>query len=157
MRLNEAGKMVDFWWRETARHFPSVEIDQYVVMPNHLHGILIIHMGGHIGPPLRDGSAKGDDLGTHTGPPLRDVSIGSPLASVIDVIQWFKTMTTNAYIRAVNQHGWPRFDGKLWQRGFHDHVIRTEEDLNRIRAYILYNPSQWRADAENPTRHSSAL
>jgi hypothetical protein len=75
--------------------------------------------------------------GEHAGSPLRRV------------VQWFKTMTTNEYIRGVKQHGWPPFPGKLWQRNYWDHIIRNESDLNRIREYIRNNSITWELDALN--------
>jgi REP element-mobilizing transposase RayT len=59
-------------------------------------------------------------------------------------------MTTNAYIRGVNENNWPPFPGKLWQRSYYEHVIRDELDLSCIRQYILDNPLQWSLDRENP-------
>ena len=65
-------------------------------------------------------------------------------------MDWFKTMTTNNYIRGVKQHGWATFPGKLWQRNYHEHVIRNEEELHSLRQYIIDNPLQWALDQENP-------
>ena len=59
-------------------------------------------------------------------------------------------MTTNDYIRGVKQRGWVSFPGKLWQRNYHEHIIRDEDELSRIRAYIINNPLQWELDRENP-------
>ena len=67
-----------------------------------------------------------------------------------DVAGWFKTMTTNAYIRSVKQRGWPRFPGKLWQRDYYEHIVRDDDELNRTREYIIYNPANWDADEDNP-------
>jgi hypothetical protein len=77
--------------------------------------------------------------GEHTGSPLHRV------------IQWFKTMTTNEYIRGVKQNGWPSFPGKLWQRNYYEHIIRNENEMARIREYITNNPAQWALDRENPS------
>ncbi|MBI4317141.1 MAG: hypothetical protein HY675_01515 [Chloroflexi bacterium] len=66
------------------------------------------------------------------------------------VIEWFKTMTTNAYIRGVKQDGWTPFSGRLWQRNYYERVIRNEDELNHIREYIAYNPLNWATDRENP-------
>jgi hypothetical protein len=73
-------------------------------------------------------------FGEHTGSPL------------YRVIQWFKTMTTNEYIRGVKQYGWPRFDRKLFQRDYWEHIIRNEQEYNRIKQYIINNPSKWDSD-----------
>ena len=67
-------------------------------------------------------------------------------ASISDVMDWFKTMTTNEYIRGVKQLGWKRYNKKLWQRSFNDNIIRTEYSLERIRKYIINNPANWGKD-----------
>jgi hypothetical protein len=84
----------------------------------------------------------GKQQGRHTGPALQ----GSPLQRVV---QWFKTMSTNEYIRGVKQCGWPPFPGKLWQRNYWEHIVRNEPELNRIREYIHNNPAHWELDKLN--------
>ena len=59
-------------------------------------------------------------------------------------------MTTNQYIRGIKACRWERFNGKLWQRNYYEHIIRDERELNQIREYIVNNPMQWELDAENP-------
>lgn len=68
-----------------------------------------------------------------------------------DLMQWFKTMTTNAYIQGVKQAGWAEFPGKLWQRSYYDHIIRNEHDLSNIRLYIEGNPARWMDDEHYST------
>ena len=85
-----------------------------------------------------DDCRHGRTAGEHTGSPLHRV------------IQWFKTMTTNEYICGVKQHGWTPFPGKLWQRNYYEHIVRNENEMARIREYIMNNPAQWAADKENP-------
>lgn len=75
--------------------------------------------------------------------------IGSPLHRVV---QWFKTMTTNEYIRNVTTKRWKPFSRRLWQRNYYEHVIRNEDKLNKIRQYIQFNPLKWHLDRENPER-----
>ena len=65
-------------------------------------------------------------------------------------MQWFKTMTTNAYIRGVKADGWEPFQGRLWQRSYYERVIRNEDELYQAQRYIAGNPSKWMEDAENP-------
>ena len=62
------------------------------------------------------------------------------------VLQWFKTMTTNEYIRGVKHHNWQRFDKKLWQRNYYEHIIRNEKSHRHISEYIKNNPSKWQDD-----------
>jgi REP element-mobilizing transposase RayT len=69
--------------------------------------------------------------------------IGSPLHVVI---QWFKTMTTNHYIRGVKQQNWQPFNGKLWQRNYWEHIIRNENSYQNISEYIKNNPQNWEND-----------
>jgi REP element-mobilizing transposase RayT len=69
-----------------------------------------------------------------------------------DVVGAFKSLSTNAYIRGVRELGWPPFDKRLWQRNYYEHIVRNEDDLNRIREYIENNPANWETDRENPER-----
>jgi len=122
MHLNPAGHMIAQWWAELPRKFPDLWIDCTVVMPNHTHAILVI-----------DRTDAPSDI----------------ITALPDAIGWFKTMTTNAYIRSVKADGWPRFDGHLWQGRYHDHIIRDDADLTRIRHYIANNPARWDKDTFN--------
>ena len=153
MILNEAGAMLARWWTELPHKFPAVEIDEYMVMPNHFHGVVVIvdpnpagadhvvadHAGAaHVGADLR----VRPGAGTHTG---AGTHVGVPLPTVM---QWFKTMTTNEYIWGVKQYGWAPFRGKLWQRNYYEHIIRDQNDLDRVRRYIRHNPLNWQKDRE---------
>ena len=80
--------------------------------------------------------------GEHTGSPLQRL------------VQWFKTMTTNEYIRGVKNQQWPPFNKKLWQRNYWEHIIRDEESLNRIRQYIIDNPLHWTIDSLHPAHNT---
>ncbi|HTG34847.1 MAG TPA: transposase [Thermoanaerobaculia bacterium] len=128
LQANDAGQMVERWWRELTRKFPTVSMDEFVVMPNHLHGVLILQ---------RSQVSQGSE--------------SSPLGTVMD---WFKTMTTNEYIRGVKNHGWKNFPRRLWQRDYFDRIIRDQNEIEMIREYIRRNPSQWSQDPENPMRVS---
>ena len=145
VQLNAAGQMIEQWWQELLHKFPQIELDASIIMPNHLHGIIVIPSVGadlRVGPQTQvdPQTPIGSQTGEHTGSPLPTI------------MQWFKTMTTNAYIRGVKEFGWPAFPGKLWQRSFYEHVVRDEVDLNRIREYIANNPLKWLDDTENPVR-----
>ena len=65
------------------------------------------------------------------------------------VVQWFKTMTTNEYIRGVKELGWQPFDKRLWQRNYYEHIIRNGQAYENIRNYILTNPERWKSDQLN--------
>ncbi len=83
-----------------------------------------------------------------TGRPHRAAPTNHP--SLFDIVDWFKTMTTNGYIRGIKENQWPPFDRHVWQRGYHDRIIRNDRELDGIRAYILANPSLWALDIDNP-------
>ncbi len=118
MAPNSAGGMVTDTWGSIPEQYPTATVDGFVVMPNHVHGIIWF--------TPRDGH-------------------GNP--SLGDVMKWFKTRTTNEYIRGVRSNGWPPFDRHLWQRNYHEHIVRNDADLERIREYIANNPARWQEDA----------
>lgn len=139
--LSELGRLTDRWWRKLSEKFSNIELDQYTIMPNHVHGvILIVGADPCVCPKSTDPRVcpKSTNTGEHAGSPLHRV------------VQWFKTMSTNEYFRAAKQKGMVRFERKLWQRGYYEHIVRNENELNRIREYILYNPLNWALDRENP-------
>ncbi|MGQ0604388.1 MAG: hypothetical protein ACT4QE_22125 [Anaerolineales bacterium] len=70
---------------------------------------------------------------------------------MFDIVGAFKSITTDEYIVGVKQHGWLRFDRRLWQRNYYEHIVRDEADLTRIRDYIRYNPAHWDTDELNST------
>ena len=67
-----------------------------------------------------------------------------------EIIRRFKSYTTHLYIQGVKEHNWPRFDGKLWQHNYYEHIIRNERSYDFIRHYIITNPLRWNKDAINP-------
>jgi putative transposase len=95
--LTDAGRMIVRWWQELDHKFPSVELDACVVMPNHIHGVIFNMSGARVGADQRVG-------------PM-DARTRAPLPRIV---QWFKTMTTNEYIRGVKENCWPAFHGRLW-------------------------------------------
>jgi REP element-mobilizing transposase RayT len=151
--------MIDFWWSQISVHFPCVELDQHVIMPNHIHAIInIVGADRCVRPILNNIVRHNSDIDTHD----HVVSIKNDRAhfqnsgrtrrsapTVSEMMQWFKTMTTNDYIKNVKTNNWPTFNKHVWQRSFYDHVIRNERSLNAIREYILDNPVNWQQDIEN--------
>ena len=151
MVLNDAGKMIKKWYREIENKFSDIKCDEFICMPNHVHFILM-----NVGYEFPISAFVGADLcvcpceGEHTGSPLRESGewnqgehVGSPLQRII---QWFKTMTTNDYIKNVKKNNWIPFDKKFWQRNYYEHIIRNEKDLNKIREYSICNPANWKTD-----------
>jgi REP element-mobilizing transposase RayT len=138
MWFNDAGQMVETVWGELPIFYPGVDIDGFVAMPNHIHGIIVL-VGA--APRGRPDLAPPQAMGQARGP--------APTLSLSDVVHRFKTMTTKRYADGVKQWGWMPFPDRLWQRNYYEHIIRDEESLNRIRQYIVDNPACWAMDREN--------
>ena len=128
MMLSGAGRMVEEEWLKTPAVRPQVQLDEFVVMPNHFHGIIMIrHESGTVGATRRVAP---------TGPTAG--SVGAMMAQ-------FKSIATKR-MRALGNSSF------AWQRNYYEHIVRDEDSLNRIREYILTNPLRWDLDRENPER-----
>jgi REP element-mobilizing transposase RayT len=177
--LNDAGKMVERWYFEMENKYPAIRCHEMIVMPNHFHCIVEIlpyfnstgknvmdagidttdpdaHAAAtdaHVGAPLRgrpNVTANSDNTHTVYGPDNKKYN-----ATIGAMMDWFKTMTTNEYIRGVKNHNWQRFDAKLWQRNYWEHIIRNEDELARIANYIVTNPANWINDRLNSDIYSA--
>jgi REP element-mobilizing transposase RayT len=147
MRLSEAGQMVQSVWDELPERYPGVDVDQFVVMPNHVHGIMVLT--GIVGAPPRGcpDDAMGDNWDGQARGPAPTGGLSLP-----DVVHRFKSFTTAQYRHGVKNQGWTPFPGRLWQRNYYEHVVRNDDELGRIRQYIADNPASWALDPENPGR-----
>ena len=121
MVLNDAGNMIAKQWHELSNRFLSVVLHEYVVMPNHFHGIIEFVGAIPCGCP-------------------------GPVLTVGDVVGAFKSLSTNEYIKNVKQNNWQSFAGKLWQRDYYEHIIRNEASFLKIAEYIQNNPLKWQED-----------
>jgi REP element-mobilizing transposase RayT len=157
MRLNDAGKMVYDVWNDLPAFYPGVQTDAFIVMPNHIHGIIILvgadprvcpDADPRVCPDADPRVCPDADPRVCPGQPQGV----APTMGLPDVVHRFKTMTTKRYADGVKRLGWEPFRGRLWQRNYYEHIIRNEESLNRIREYILTNPMRWALDRENPHR-----
>jgi len=136
--------MVNKWWNKLSNKYDFVDLDQFIIMPNHIHGI--IRLVGAIPcnrPPNYVNNRPHDCTGENVVSPLRITNTYNGLGQIIS---WFKRMSTNEYIHNVNHADWPPFNHKLWQRNYYEHIIRNQSDLFRIRRYITQNPSNWKQD-----------
>ena len=168
MIINAAGEMLAEIWCELPKFYHGIRIDQFQIMPNHVHGIIVIVGDGPCAVPkygiTDDGRPQGvaptgngcirvvgdGPCAVPKGPcavPKGPCAI--PTLSLSDVVHRFKTLTTRLYIQGVKKEGWEPFDTKFWQRSFFEHVIRNEKSLNKIRAYIRDNPLNWELDKDN--------
>ena len=127
IKLNDWGKTVQDEWEKSAQIRKEIELDAFVVMPNHFHAIVMITDG--------TGRATGRSP-LQSGPSRR--SLGA-------LVGGFKSVVTRSINEFRGSPGRP-----VWQRNYFEHVIRDENSLNRIRQYILDNPMRWEFDRENP-------
>ncbi len=140
MRLSRCGAIVAEEWLRTAILRPTVALDEFVIMPNHVHGIIVLH-------PYPRGTlqrAPTDDDATDVAAQVE--RFGKPTSNTIPtIVRLFKSVTTRRINEDRQTPGVP-----VWQRNYYEHVIRDEAEWDRIRAYIATNPARWCDDMENP-------
>ena len=139
--LNVLGDIVNECWREIPVHFPGVELPIHVVMPNHLHGVLVFHTRARHAVPLQI------DLGAASL--ASDVeAFGTPRErSIPTVVRSFKAAVTKRARQVLRR---PNLE--VWQRGYYEHLIRDHEDFQNTWDYIRWNPQRWEFDEENMRR-----
>lgn len=147
MQVSGIGQIIQQEWFRLPQRFRSIHLDEFVIMPNHLHGIIIIADVDGRGTAV---DAHNRILGKTRRAPTEGVTtreqFGKPVSgSIPTIIRSFKSSTTLRinYLRQT-QHG------TIWQRNYFEHVIRNDLELERIRAYIRDNPLNWSLDSENP-------
>ena len=138
MHLSEAGRLAQVAWEDLPHHYPHVQIDVWVIMPNHMHGIVILTEAQATDDDMPVGAAPKTDVGAGFKPaPTRH---GLP-----EIVRAFKTFSARRINALHNTVGTP-----FWQRNYYEHVIRNQSALDRIRQYIADNPARWSEDLENP-------
>jgi putative transposase len=165
MKLNGAGEMIRDILEQLPNRFDNIELDAFIVMPNHVHGIINIvgarddsqetdtpadvctRCNAHeqnsyfVGAPLV-GALENDRPGA-----LENHRAGTrPAPTLGDVVGKFKSISTHEYVIGVRQKRWPAFNTRLWQRNYYERIIRNEKELNETRQYIADNPLKWNED-----------
>ena len=118
----EIGKIAEDNWKQIPKHFPFIELDEYVIMPNHVHGILLINK-----------PEKNDWVNNKFG--IQSKNIASVIRGYKSSVKKYATMNKIDF---------------SWQSRYYDRVIRNEKELHNIRKYINENPSKWNDDRNNP-------
>jgi REP element-mobilizing transposase RayT len=165
MRLNEFGRIIRECWLDLPNHYANCELDEYIIMPNHVHGIIVINnenmaMVGTVGTGFKPGKWNkinmAGTVGTGfkhgkwnkinmVGTGLKPVpTVVGKIYSLSEIIRGFKTFSS----RKINEQ-YPGVEFR-WQRSFYDHIIRNEKSLEKIRRYIYYNPAKWEYDRNQP-------
>ena len=120
IKLSMIGKIIDKHWCDLPDQYDNMQLDQHIIMPNHLHGIIAINNRAQ----------------TSSAP------------TISKIIRSFKSKSTMAYLNHI-KHNNSYVSVNIWQRSFYDHIIRNHRSLNAIREYILKNPENWEQDIDN--------
>lgn len=154
MILSEIGKIADKYWRQIPNHYPKVGLDEYIIMPNHIHGIIAINdknnIGNKTGNNVSTIGIETPHWGVSTKQPDTPAKQQTPGGynykwkpnSLGSIINQYKSICTKR-IRRFHDAGF------RWQPRFYDHIIRDDGSLGRIRQYIINNPDNWENDQEN--------
>ncbi len=139
MALNEYGGIVSESWKWLGVQYDHVELDAWTIMPNHMHGIIVINNDGH-GHDCRGDSQSDCRGGSRTAPTCANKPGGRLIGAC-------KTVSTKHINHIRNTPGLP-----VWQRNYYEHIIRDEKSLENIRNYIINNPARWEEDENNLLR-----
>ncbi len=137
--LSPVVDLVQTTWLAIRHNYPGVDVDEFIVMPSHLHGIILLTGATDLGKADQD---QGEAIGQARGP--------GPTSPLPDVVHRFKSLTTARYRQGVKRDGQLRSSDRLWQRNYYEQVIRDDDDLDRVREYIAGNPASWDDDEYNP-------
>lgn len=124
INLNDGGKIAEQFWNDIPKHFPNTIMDEFVIMPNHIHGIIILNNNGLI-------------IGAKNFSPQQNERPRGTTQSIGSIVRGFKIGVTKWFRQNSNIHS-------VWQRNYYEHIIRNEIELNKIREYILNNPLNWK-------------
>ena len=170
MYLSTYGEVVQKWWDEIPIHFPSVDLAAFVVMPNHIHGIIVITVErrGEVLSPRNDPNQNDQQITDNNDSPYQTdefMEIGlknlggmtPPLSKAMparnptlgQIVAYFKYQST----KEMNKIEDVQTITKFWQRNYYEHIIRNENELKQKTDYILDNPTRWDLDNENPINH----
>jgi len=125
MKLNECGHIISACWHNLPEYHPHVTLNAFIVMPNHVHVIVVINRVDSESAPVGSGEQR----------------------SLFEIVRVFKTSSSRRINKVRGTVGSP-----VWQRSYWEHIIRNQEEFNRIHEYIIANPRRWHLDRENPDR-----
>jgi len=131
----QSAEIIQQGWNTLPDRYPTVRIDGFVIMQNHVHGIILI------------ASDAPNEVGAIHELPLRRDRKDRRLMTLSKVVGYFKMNTSKQINKILQRPGCP-----IWQRNYYEHVIRNEDELTRVRQYIHDNPLNWETDEENPNR-----
>lgn len=151
MYLNRVGKIVEYAWQDLTKHYRHVELGAFVIMPNHIHGIIV----------LNDDPGRGGSIMSGVGASPENAEIGGTLGSKTQTRPYFtpKRHPLSEIVRALKSFSSKRINLlrhtpgiPVWQRNFYEHIIRNNREMGNIWRYIENNPALWGKDDENPAK-----
>jgi putative transposase len=163
VELSRFGQLVQQTWEGSPRHYPHVELDAFIVMPNHIHGVIFLLgdanpvgagfkpalvLGGQTGPASTEAVHSTAKAGLKPAP--TDAAATPKRHALPEIIRAFKTFSARAINQQLGSAGQP-----VWQRNYYEHVIRNDRSLEALRNYIESNPLKWAEDPENPALQGS--
>ena len=146
--LNDAGKIVHSVWDKLPISFPGIIPDEFIVMPNHCHGILLF-AGAERALPRLNGLPGSSGPAEMPSSKTTRKGAASSAPTLGDVVRTFKSKSAVNVNRFLNRSARP-----LWQRNYYEHIVRSEDELNIIRDYISQNAARWAVDDENPVKQT---
>jgi REP element-mobilizing transposase RayT len=132
MQLSPVGQVVDSMWQGLPDHTPDLSLDAWVVMPNHLHGIIVLP-GATVTRVANDGHPRGP----------ASASLGAVIGGVKSAVSRRVAAENLSLVRPI------------WQRNYYERIIRNDRELDAIRRYVADNPARWNDDSEHPRLHAS--
>ena len=135
MQWNDAGRMVDLTWNDLPGHNDNIVLDSFIIMPNHIHGIITIVGAGS--KPALASPDENNRAGLEPAPTTGVIN-GTGLS---EIVRQLKTFSTRRINQMRNSPG-----VSVWQRNYYEHIIRSEPELHNIREYIVNNPLNWETD-----------
>jgi len=151
MQLNEYGQIAYNEWLKLSERFSNVELDVFQIMPNHIHGIIILNdVGAGFTPALNE---NGQPTGKKEGQPQGI----APTGTIGNIVGAYKSLVANRCL-AIHKQKWMDVNpewagvnhaptmGKIWQRNYYEHIIRNEQSYQTISEYIINNPTKWKTD-----------
>ena len=155
MKLNSFGKIAHAEWEQLPERFSNIELDEFQIMPNHMHGIIVIVGAPLAGAPNRDiqsidtGNAQAKRAPVKGAPTTTVAPTTTTTTTTVgNIIGAYKSIVANECLALWKSKRPNETMGKLWQRNFFEHIIRDETSLNNIREYIIHNPENWKSDSD---------
>ena len=141
MILNDGGKIAQQCWMDIPEHFPHAELDEFVIMPNHIHGIIILNEINNqtFVETNNNSSLQMQQIKSPSQSSQQKSIFRSPSKTIGSIVRGFKIGVTKWFRKQTDIY-------TVWQQNYYEHIIRNDDELNRIRQYIIINPSKWTLD-----------